>query len=173
MAALGAEVVLVEQLPNSMPGQVSCGDLELVEAKTRKLVKSREAFRADQFQLEGNFRAYYLNTGREFIVEPVGAASLAGKAVTNPDHRIQGGGYSKVNLQYLKPEYINDFVEVTDEEATETTRELAKQEGIFAGFSSGANIAAAIQLLNGPLKGKTVATTINDSGLKYLTSTSS
>ncbi len=206
MAALGAEVILVDQLPDSITGQVSGGDLELVEAKAKELTKSRKAFRADQFELEGNFRAHYLHTGPEFIkqskgtiqafcdfvgsggtfsgcaaafkehdnsiecfvVEPKGAAILAGKDVTNPGHRIQGGGYSKAHLHYLNPEHIDGFIEISDEEASETTRELARQEGIFAGFSSGANIAAAIQLLRGSLKGKIVATTINDSGLKYL-----
>ncbi len=206
MRALGAEVVLVEQLPNSTPGQVSGGDLELVEIKAQKLVEERKAFRADQFQLEGNFRAHYLHTGPEFIkqskgtiqgfcdfvgsggtfagcaaalkehdpsiecfiVEPTESAVLAGKTVTNPNHRIQGGGYSRADLQYLKTEFIDGFIEISDDEAIKTARQLAQQEGIFAGFSSGANIAAAIQLLRGPLKGKTIATTINDSGLKYL-----
>ena len=41
MSALGAEVVLVDQLPASVPGQVSGGDLELVERETRKIVKER------------------------------------------------------------------------------------------------------------------------------------
>ena len=206
MRALGAEVVLVEQLPNSTPGQVSGGDLELVEIKAQKLVEERKAFRADQFQLEGNFRAHYLHTCPEFIkqskgtiqgfcdfvgsggtfagcaaalkehdpsiecfiVEPTESAVLAGKTVTNPNHRIQGGGYSRADLQYLKTEFIDGFIEISDDEAIKTARQLAQQEGIFAGFSSGANIAAAIQLLRGPLKGKTIATTINDSGLKYL-----
>ncbi|MCK4942324.1 MAG: cysteine synthase family protein [Candidatus Aminicenantes bacterium] len=206
MAALGAEVVLVDQLPSSVSGQVSGGDLELVEKRAQELVKERTAFRADQFQLEANFRAHYLHTGPEFIrqstvmiqgfcdfvgtggtfagcaaafkehdpsikcfiVEPKGSAVLAGKTVTNPNHRIQGGGYLKTDLRYLKPNYIDGFIEVSDEEAIKTARQLAKQEGIFAGFSSGANIAAAIQLLRGPLKGKVIATTINDSGLKYL-----
>jgi cysteine synthase A len=206
MAALGAEVVLVDQLPDSTPSRVSGGDLDLVEARTKELVEERKAFRADQFRLGGNFRAHYLHTGPEFIaqagcpihgfcdfvgtggtfagcaaafkehdpsircfvVEPKGAAVLAGKAATNPGHRIQGGGYSMVDLKYLNPEQIDGCLEVSDEEAVEAARTLAKKEGIFAGFSSGANVAAAIQLLRGPLKGKTVATTINDSGLKYL-----
>ncbi|MBT7074150.1 MAG: cysteine synthase family protein [Anaerolineae bacterium] len=206
MRALGAEVVLVDQLPNSISGQVSGGDLELVEIKAQELVKERKAFRADQFQLKGNFRAHYLHTGPEFIkqskgkiqgfcdfigtggtfagcaaalkehdpsikcfiVEPKGTAVLAGKTVRNPNHRIQGGGYSMTDLPYLKTEYIDGFIEISDEEAIIRARQLAQQEGVFAGFSSGANIAAAIQLLKGPLKGKTIVTTINDSGLKYL-----
>ena len=51
MSALGAEVVLVDQLPESIPGHVSGGDLELVEQETRKIAKARKAFRADQFNL--------------------------------------------------------------------------------------------------------------------------
>jgi len=206
MSALGAEVVLVEQLPNATPGQVSGGDLELVEAETQRIVTERNAFRADQFRLEGNFRAHYLHTGPEFLqqssgkidafcdfvgsggtfagcaaamkehnaaiqcflVEPATAAVLAGRNTENPGHRIQGGGYSKTELQFLRPEQIDGYLTVSDEEAIKTARQLARQEGIFAGFSSGANIAAAIKLLQGPLPGKTVATTINDSGLKYL-----
>jgi cysteine synthase A len=206
MRALGAEVVLVDQLSDSIQGQVSGGDLELVETRAQELVNERAAFRADQFQLKANFRAHYLHTGPEmikqskgiiqgfcdfagtggtfagcaaafkeqdlsvqcFVVEPKEAAVLAGKAATNAGHRIQGGGYSMPNLRYLKAEYIDGFCEVTDEEAIETARQLARQEGIFAGFSSGANVAAALQLLRGPLKGKVVATMINDSGLKYL-----
>ena len=195
MSALGAEVVLVDQLPDSKPGQVSGGDLELVEAETKRIVAERNAFRADQFYLEGDFCAHFLHTGPEFIkqssgtiqgfcdfagtggtfagcaaafkeydsaiqcfvVEPLEAPALAGKQVNNPSHRIQGGGYSRTELSYLRPEHIDGFLQVSDEEAIESARLLAKREGIFAGFSSGANIAAALQLLRGRLEGKTVA----------------
>jgi cysteine synthase A len=68
MAALGAEVVLVDQLPGSVPGQVSGGDLERVEQETQRTVHARQAFRADQFKLEGNFRAHYLHTGPEILL---------------------------------------------------------------------------------------------------------
>ena len=47
-------------------------------------------------------------------------------------------------------------------------RRLAKEEGIFAGFSSGANVAAALELLKTSFKGKTAVVLICDSGLKYL-----
>lgn len=206
MSALGAEVVLVDQLPESQPGQVSGGDLELVERETRRLVVERNAFRADQFILHGNFRAHYLHTGPEFIrqsggdidafcdlvgtggnfagcaaafkeynpsilcyvVEPEGAAVLSGQHATYPKHRIQGGGYSIINLHLLNPDHIDGYLQVSDEAAIRTARRLAKEEGIFAGFSSGANAAAALQLLKGPCKGKTVAVMMCDSGLKYL-----
>ena len=206
MRALGAEVVLVDQLPDSPPGQVSGGDLALVDSVAEEIVRARRAFRADQFALAGNFRAHYLNTGPEmiaqsggaidgycdfvgsagpfagcaaalkehragtlcYVVEPQSAAVLAGKAAADPNHRIQGGGYSRADLHCLNREHVDGYLEVSDAEAIECTRLLARCEGIFAGFSSGANIAAALQLLRGPLAGKTIATTINDSGLKYL-----
>ena len=47
-------------------------------------------------------------------------------------------------------------------------RNLARIEGIFAGFSSGANLAAAIDLLSDGMEGKTVAILMCDSGLKYV-----
>lgn len=206
MSALGAEVVLVDQMPGSKPGQVSGEDLKRVEEETQRVVAERRAFRADQFRLAGNFRAHYLHTGAEilrqsggavdafcdfvgtggtfagcaaafkehnpsilcFVVEPEGAAVLAGKAVTNPGHRIQGGGYSMAELPLLRPEHIDGYVQVSDEQAIAWARRLAREEGIFAGFSSGANVAAAMQLLRGPCKGKTIVVTICDSGLKYL-----
>jgi len=206
MSALGAEVVLVDQLPDSRPGQVSGGDLELVERETQRIVAERNAFRADQFQLEGNFRAHYLHTGPEiirqsggmieafcdfagtggsfagcaaafkaydpsilcYLVEPEGAAILAGEPVTDPNHPIQGGGYSIPHLPLLRREHIDGYVKVTDEEAVQAARRLAKEEGIFAGFSAGANVAAALKLLKGECKGKTMGVLLNDSGLKYL-----
>jgi cysteine synthase A len=206
MSALGAEVVLVDQLSGSEPGRVSGGDLELVEQVTEKIVRERNAFRADQFRLRGNFRAHYLHTGPEilrqsggqigafcdfvgtggtfggcaaafkernpeiqcFVVEPEGAAVLAGEPVRAPNHRIQGGGYAIPELEFVKPEYVDGYLKVSDGEAVHAARRLAKEEGIFAGFSSGANLAAALQLIQGPLKGKTLAIMICDSGLKYL-----
>ncbi len=206
MSALGAEVVLVDQLPQSVPGQVSGGDLALVEQETRQIVEARKAFRADQFRLKSNFRAHYLNTGPEiirqsggdinvfcdfagtggsfagcaaalkeynpkiksYLVEPEGAAILAGESVSYPNHRIQGGGYAMADLPLLQADHIDGFLKVTDKQAIEMARRLAKEEGIFAGFSSGANVAAAMDLLNNGFKGQTAVVLICDSGLKYL-----
>ncbi len=206
MASLGAEVVLVDQLPGSAPGHVSGGDLELVEKAAQRIVQERDAYRADQFKLEGNFRAHYLHTGPEiisqsagkidafcdfagtagsfagcaaafkefnpeikcYLVEPEGVAVLAGKPVTNPNHPIQGGGYAMRDLKFVHKGHVDGYIQISGSEAIEAARKLAKTEGIFAGFSSGANLAAAIQLLKGELVGKTVVILINDSGLKYL-----
>jgi cysteine synthase len=206
MSALGAEVVLVDQMPGAIPGQVSGSDLALVEEAAQRITAERGAFRADQFRQPGNFRAHYLHTGPEylrqsagaiqvfcdfagtggsfagcaaafkehdpsiqcFVVEPKGAAVLAGEPAEHPGHRIQGGGYAMSNLPLLRPEHVDGYLKVSDEEAMLAARRLAREEGIFAGFSSGANIAAALQLLCTTQRGKIVAVLINDSGLKYL-----
>ncbi len=206
MKAFGAEVILIDQLPDSKPGQVSGGDLGLVEEAAQRITKERNAFRADQFHLESSSRGHYLHTGPEilkqtngqidmfcdyvgtgssfagcaaafkeyepriqcYIVEPTEAAILAGKPVTNPNHRIQGGGYSIAELTLVNTNYIDGYLQVRDEEAMEFARRLAKEEGIFAGFSSGVNVAAAMQLLKTTRKGKTIAVLLPDSGLKYL-----
>jgi cysteine synthase len=57
---------------------------------------------------------------------------------------------------------------VSDEEAYETARKLARMEGIFGGTTSGANVWAAIQRARVLGSGKRVVTIIVDSGLKYL-----
>ena len=206
MRALGAEVILVDQLPGSVRGQVSGGDLQLVEKAAQRITHERQAFRADPFKLMGNLRSHYLHTGPElwsqsgesisvfcdfigsggnyagvakylkeqddsiqcYVVEPEGAAAAAGQAVTSPEHPIQGGGYSMADLKFLRDIPVDGYLEVSGKEAREATQCLAREEGIFAGFSSGANLAAALKLLKGPLSGHTIGIMICDSGLKYL-----
>ena len=104
---------------------------------------------------------------RCYIVEPESAQFLAGKPVTNSSHKIQGGGYSS-ELKLLDRSLVTAYLAVSDEEAIKAARDLAKYEGIFAGFSSGANVSAALQLLSGKERGNSIALTINDTGLKYL-----
>ena len=102
------------------------------------------------------------------MVEPSEVAVLSGQPMKNPNHRIQGGGYSMTELPLLNSEHIDGYLTVTDEQAISITRRLAKEEGIFAGFSSGANVAVALHLLKTTLQGKTIAVLLSDSGLKYL-----
>jgi len=64
--------------------------------------------------------------------------------------------------------HIDGYLQVTDEDAIDVSRRLAREEGIFAGFSSGANVAAAMQLLKSEHQGKTIVVLLPDSGLKYL-----
>ena len=205
MQALGAEVVLVEQAPDSTPGQVSGADLERVEARAQAITRERDAFRADQFALAGNWRAHYQHTAPEiwrqsggidafcdfvgsggsfagcaqyfkaqdpaiqcYVIEPDGAAVYAGQPISQPNHRIQGGGYALAALPQIDRGLIDGCLQVTDDEAIAMTRRLAREEGLFAGYSSGANLAAALQLLRGRHRGGRIAILLPDSGLKYL-----
>ena len=72
------------------------------------------------------------------------------------------------DLPLIDYDWIDGFLQVTEDEAIAVTRRLAKEEGIFAGFSSGTNVAAALQLLKSDCRGKTIAVLLCDSGLKYL-----
>jgi cysteine synthase A len=103
-----------------------------------------------------------------YVVEPTGAAALSGSDVTAPDHPIQGGGYSMPALAQLEGVSPDGFLEVSAQDAIDCTRRLAKEEGIFAGYSTGANLRAALDLLDGPLAGATIAIIACDSGLKYM-----
>lgn len=105
---------------------------------------------------------------RCYVVEPEDAASLSGSVATNPEHPIQGGGYSMEELPQLNGIEPDGYLKVSSRDAIDFTRRLAKEEGIFAGYSSGANLAAAIQLLEGPVPGASIAIIACDSGLKYL-----
>ena len=193
MRALGAEVVLVPQAEGSKPGEVSGADLALVEERAQALTQERGAFRADQFVRATNTVAHETGTAPEIweqssgtvtaFCDFVGSGGTLGgcarffrpKGVRcyavepdRPDHPIQGGGYDMPDLTHLKEANLAGTETVSGQEATEHTRMLAAQAGIFGGYSAGANLAAAIRLLKGPEKGGTVAFLVCDSGLKYL-----
>jgi len=103
-----------------------------------------------------------------YIVEPDGAEILASGGASNPDHPIQGGGYSMSILSFLENVPVDGYLSVSGDKARNTSRLLAQREGIFGGFSAGANVAAALELLEGPARGGVVSVLICDSGLKYL-----
>lgn len=105
---------------------------------------------------------------RGYVVEPATAPALAGKAITNQSHQIQGGGYSMDSLPLLQADLVHDYLQITDDEAIEAARSLSREEGIFGGFSAGANLAAAMHLLREKERGMTIAMLVCDSGLKYL-----
>ncbi|MFZ2616380.1 MAG: cysteine synthase family protein [Anaerolineae bacterium] len=98
-------------------------------------------------------------------VEPAESAVLSGRP--SGSHKIEGIGIGFLPPLW-QPELVNAIETVTSEEAKAMARRLAREEGIFAGASSGANVVAAIRVARQLGPGATVATIIVDSGLRYL-----
>ena len=99
-------------------------------------------------------------------VEPATSAVLSG----NPSgaHKIQGIGAGFVPKNY-DAAVVDEIIPVGNDEAFETSRAIAKQEGIFVGISSGAALYAAIQLAKLPEnKGKRIVALLPDTGERYL-----
>lgn len=103
-----------------------------------------------------------------YAVEPEGAEAVSRGDTSTPEHPIQGGGYMMPDLVHLEDVKLAGTLCVSGTTAAEHARLLAREEGIFGGYSAGANLAAAVELLRGPHKGGTVAFVVCDSGLKYL-----
>jgi Cysteine synthase len=101
-----------------------------------------------------------------FAVEPEESAVLSGRP--SGSHKIEGIGIGFIPPLW-QPGIVNEILTVSTEEAMTMARRLAKEEGIFAGTSTGANIVAALRVAQTLGKDKTVATLIVDSGLRYLT----
>jgi cysteine synthase A len=103
---------------------------------------------------------------RVAAVEPASAAVLSGRRPTN--HMIQGIGAGFVP-PLLNRAIVDEVIAVTDDEAFAHARRLAREEGICAGISSGATLAAALRLANRPeFAGKTIVFMVCDSGERYM-----
>ena len=103
---------------------------------------------------------------RVVAVEPRSSAVLSGRA-PGP-HKIQGIGAGFVPA-VLNREIIDEIIPIEDEDAIATARELARREGILAGMSCGAAVAAALQVARRPeSRGLRIATILPDSGERYM-----
>ena len=99
-----------------------------------------------------------------WAVEPENAAILSGKEVGS---HLQMGIGDGVIPEILNQAIYDDVVIVTDEEAIQTARDLARLEGLMCGISSGTNVAAAKRLAKKLGKGKTVVTLLPDTAERY------
>jgi cysteine synthase len=97
--------------------------------------------------------------------EPAGAAMLSGKPWS--PHKIQGWTPDFVP-QVLDREVPHEIVSVTDAEAIETARSLARSEGIFCGISSGGTFAAALKVAAEAASGSVILAMLPDTAERYL-----
>jgi cysteine synthase A len=102
---------------------------------------------------------------RVVVVEPGESAVLAGG--TAGPHKIEGVGIG-YRPPLWDPAAVDGLEAVATDEAKAMTRRLAREEGLFAGTSSGANVVAALRVAEQLGAGATVVTLMADSGLKYL-----
>jgi cysteine synthase A len=102
---------------------------------------------------------------RIVVAEPENAALLSGKPFT--PHKVQGWTPDFVP-KVLNPKVADRIVQVSDADAIGTARQLATQEGIFCGISSGATFAAALQVARESAPGSVILAMLPDTGERYL-----
>lgn len=99
-------------------------------------------------------------------VEPEKAAILKTGKIENPKHIVQGTGYS-----LIPPHWDNDLADeiitVSDSEVEEMTKRICLEQGLFVGYSSGANVLAALKYAKMNKNIKNIVTVLCDSGYKY------
>ena len=98
-------------------------------------------------------------------VEPAESAVLSGRP--SGSHKIEGIGIGFIPPLWRRDD-VNEILTVSTDEAKAMAWRLAREEGIFAGTSTGANIVAALRVAERLGAGATVATIVVDSGLRYL-----
>ncbi len=160
-------------------------------------VKQQGYFMLNQFANDDNWRAHYKTTGPEVWRDTAGAithfVSAMGTTGTimgtstylkeknpaikivgvQPDEEASIPGIRKWSPEYLpkifNPAKVDQLLEVSEEEARQMARRLAREEGIFSGMSSGGAAAAALRLIE-TLDSGVVVTIICDLGDRYLSS---
>ena len=115
-------------------------------------------------------KAPLLAVAVEPVHSPVLTAVRKGETPKPGPHKIQGIG-AGFKPQVLDLELVDDVVTVSNDESIETARRLHTEEGITAGISSGAAVAAALKVAARPeAKGKTLVVILPDAGERYLSS---
>ena len=184
MEAFGAKVTLTETIE-------SARDYAVEKASTG------EYFLLNQFENPDNYLAHYKSTGPEIYRDTLGGithfVSSMGTTGTimgtsmylkeqNPAIQIVGcqptegskiPGIRRWPIEYrpkiYQPERVDRIMDISEAEATEMTRKLAKVEGIFAGMSSGGGVAASLRLADELDEGLIVCI-LCDRGDRYLSS---
>lgn len=184
MEAYGAKVTLLDSI-------------EICRDYAEEKSKTGEYYILNQFANPDNYRAHYKTTGPEIwkdtrhkITHFVSSMGTTGTIMgcsrylkeQDPSIQIVGcqpteessiPGIRRWPPEYLpkifEPERVDRIIDVSQQEATDMARKLAKQEGIFAGMSSGGAASAAIRLA-GELKSGLIVFIVCDRGDRYLSS---
>lgn len=195
LAALGAELVLTEPA-KGMAGAVQKAHELAGEFESAVILQQFENPANPQIHIETTAREVLRDTdGKvDIFVAGVGTGGTitgVGKVLKehNPDIRIVavepknspvlgGGGPAPHKIQGIGAGFVpkildtgiyDEIFTVSDEAAMSTARELAKEEGLLVGISSGANVFAAASIAGREEnRGKTVVTMLNDTGERYL-----
>jgi len=187
MRAYGAEVILTE----------AEGTIEYSRTVADEMAATGEYYQLNQFANPDNYRMHYRTTGPEIWRDTEGKVthfvSSMGTTGTimgvsrylkeqNPAVQIVGvqptegsqiPGIRRWSPEFLpkifEPERVDQTIDVSEEEATEMTRRMAREEAVFAGMSSGGSLAAAVRLARELENGLIVCITC-DIGDRYLSS---
>lgn len=165
---------------SAQPRHWACDQLNNRDAMTGYLTLGQEIWqqsygRVDAFvqfvgtahSIHGTARALraHLPGLRVVAVEPAESAVLSGGPTGS--HRIEGTGIGFMPPLW-EPEEVDAIEQVTSDEAMAMSRRLAREEGIFAGTSSGGNVVAALRVAEQLGPDATVVTVMVDSGFRYL-----
>ena len=99
-------------------------------------------------------------------VEPSGASILKTGKIVNPQHIIQGTGYGMVPSHWDST-LADDIITVSDTEVLEMTKRLSSEQGLYVGYSSGANVMVALKYAAINPEIKNIVTILCDTGYKY------
>ena len=189
LRAYGAELVLTSAMEGS--------DGAIREARRLHEADPDAYFYADQYNNDANWRAHYDTTGPEILEQTGGRIThfVAGLGTSgtfmgigrrlrrhrpdirlisvqpdSPLHGMEGLKYMETAIKpgIYDPSFADEDVRVTTERAYALTRRLAAEEGLLVGVSSGAALAAALDL-SGRIREGTIVTIFPDSGTRYLT----
>ncbi|MDR1492757.1 MAG: cysteine synthase family protein [Planctomycetaceae bacterium] len=189
LRAYGAEIIPTNPLESS--------DGALLKAKQLAAENPDKYFYTDQYNNDENWKAHYNGTALEiweqterrithFIAGMGTSGTFIGTArrlkklnpliktvpmqPASPLHGLEGmrRQESVIPAGFYDTSLFDGQIDIQTEDARQTTLQLAKEQGLFVGISSGANVFAAIKLAETLPKDKTVVTILCDSGFRYL-----